>query len=136
MFTKQWRSHGGAKAPSFTCPSDLHVPQISDCLKKKTFKPLSHFRVIGKIQIIARGRSYVAPKNVRKTLGASLSPSFKALVACVLCLRVASAIAKQPRPVLSMKTRKFQQRINRFPALKIACALLLNLFKMAIPVQL
>ncbi len=46
------------------------------------------------------------------------------------------AVAKQPRPVLSKRRRSFQQRINGFPALKIACALLLNLFKMAIPVQL
>ncbi len=49
---------------------------------------------------------------------------------------VESTVAKQPRSMLSKKTRKFQQRINGFPALKITCALLLNLFKMAIPVQL
>ncbi len=48
----------------------------------------------------------------------------------VACAPVASAVAKQPWPALSMKTRKFQQRINGFPALKsLAAALLLNLFK-------
>ncbi len=119
-------------------PPHLHVrpPQISNCLKK--LLSIYHTSAFEKrkIPIVARGRSHVVPKKAWKTLGALPSPSFKAL--CSLCAMLA---LPWRLPLLSnldpcMKTRKFQQRINGFPALKIACTLLLNLFKMAIPVQL
>ncbi len=73
------------------------------------------------------GRSHASPKNAWKTPAAPLSPSFQSARACAF---VASAVAKQQWPALSLTTRKFQLRIMDFQHWKsLAVALLLNLFQ-------
>ncbi len=70
---------------------------------------------------------HASPKNAWKTPAAPLSPSFQSARACAF---VASAIAKQQWPALSLTTRKFQLRIMDFQHWKsLAVALLLNLFQ-------